>query len=66
MKNWSKWPEVYDLFFVTYEWEEKDAGAGADYKKVKTTKPLFLLKIGKQERYTTAMPRPIDQTGSSI
>ena len=46
--NWSKWLEVWDLFLATNEWEDKDAGA--DYKKVKTLKPLFLLKIRSEAR----------------
>ena len=48
--NWSKWLEVWDLFSATNEWEDKDAGSGADYKKVKTLKPLFLLKIVSEAR----------------
>ena len=35
---------------ATNEWEEKDAVTEADYKKVKTLKPLFLLKIGSEAR----------------
>ena len=46
--NWSKWLEVWDLFLATNELEEKDAGIGADYKTVKTLKPLFLLTIGRE------------------